>query len=90
MLVSEQRITVRTRGPLAPWFDAAGVTVRSMAVNARTSRSTMADLRTGKKRSIDPKTAHRIKDSLKVPFDKLFVIESSTVQRDVAPKQASR
>lgn len=86
MVVSEQRIVVRTRGPLAPWLDAAGWTVRDMALKAKSSRSTMADLRTGKKRNIDPETARRIKDTLKVPFDKLFLIESSTVQRDVPPK----
>lgn len=86
MVVSEQRVTVRTRGPLAPWLDAAGWTVRDMALKAKTSKSTMADLRTGKKRTIDADTARRVKDTLKVPFDKLFVIESSTVQRDVPPK----
>lgn len=89
MVVSEQRVTVRTRGPLAPWFDAAGWTVRDMALKAKTSRSTMADLRTGKKRSIDADTARRIKDALKVPFDKLFVIEPSTVQRDVPTSEAA-
>lgn len=85
MVVSEERVTIRTRGPLAPWLDAAGWTVRDMAIKAKTSRSTMGDLRTGKKRSIDADTAHRIRATLKVPFDKLFVIESSTVQRDVPP-----
>ncbi len=89
MVISEQRVTVRTRGPLAPWLDAAGWTVRDMAIKAKTSRSTMADLRTGKKRSIDADTARRVKDSLKVPFDKLFMIETSTVQRAVPTSEVA-
>lgn len=89
MKVVTQHVRVRTRGPLAPWFDAAGWTVRDMALKAKTSRSTMADLRTGKKRTIDPDTARRIKDALRVPFDKLFVLETSTVQADVPATRAA-
>lgn len=95
MVVSEPKVELRTRGPLAPYMEMRGVTVRDLQVKVadskrRWSRGTIGNLRKASHATVDRELARRIARALDFPFDVLFVARSSTVTRDVAPRRSGR
>lgn len=58
------------------------MTVRALAKEARVSTATVGHLRSGKRDTCSPETAHRIEEALNAPPGSLFAAKLSRVSRE--------
>lgn len=95
MIVTEDKIEVRLRSPLARYMDERDISVRELArlVSDRKrawSYGTIAYLRGHTDRSVDPILAARLAKALDFPYTILFSERVSNVSRPVGPKGERR
>lgn len=91
MVTIEPQVYRYLKAPLADYMEARDMTVRELQYKVsddkyRVSRGTIGYLRLKTDRSVKKELAKRISKALGVPYNILFIEESSNVHREVAPK----
>ncbi|MGG5257499.1 helix-turn-helix transcriptional regulator [Phycicoccus avicenniae] len=75
---------LKDRLMLRQYMDYKRMKIRELAKAAGVSRATIGHLHSGKRNTCSPATARRVEEALGAPPGLLFVVTSSTVQREVA------